>query len=167
MGRPGCVVGLLLAGALLAACDGDGGRIGPAPLSSTARNSPSVQQSFTSPTDEDCRPPSPQTTSSLAEVKGTRLWALVFGAMPLKAATNTKIVWRMSGHGAFQIAAKTTDGTGASMSFGPEPHQSSTWNVPNTDEWGTGFIFPKAGCWRVHAYRDDLAGDVYFLVVQA
>ena len=71
----------------------------------------------------------------------------------------------MGGHGAFNIGAKTTDGTSAHLAFGPEPHDGSTWNVPNTDEWGTGFIFPTTGCWRVHGWRDGTSGDVYFLVV--
>ncbi len=153
---------ILLSG-LLVACSN-----GPAPVSSAIQSSPSLEQSFSAPNDSDCRPPSPQTrpTPAQPEVKGTRLWALVFAPLPIVAAKDTKIVWRMSGRGAFQIAAKTTDGSGASMSFGPEPHSASTWNIPNTDEWGTGFIFPKGGCWRMHARRDDVAGDIYFLVVQ-
>ena len=105
------------------------------------------------------------TQTPLAEVQGSHLWALVFGPVPIKARTETKIVWRMGGHGAFNIGAKTTDGTSAQLTFGPELHDGSTWNVPNTDEWGTGFIFPTAGCWRVHAWRDGTTGDVYFLVV--
>jgi len=68
------------------------------------------------------------------------------------------------GRGVFNIAAETTDGTRARLTFGPAFHDSSTWTIPNTDEWGTDFIFPAAGCWRVHAWRDDTAGDVYFLV---
>jgi hypothetical protein len=102
----------------------------------------------------------------LAEVKGSRLWALVFAPLPIKARTETKIVWRMGGHGAFNIGAKTTDGTIAQLTFGPEPHDGSTWNVPNTDEWGTGFVFPKAGCWRVHASRDATVGDVLLNIVE-
>jgi hypothetical protein len=135
---------------------------------STIRTSPPPDQSFSAPTDSDCRPPSPQTRPSPAqpEVKGTRLWALVFAALPITAAKDTKIAWRMGGHGAFHVAAKTADGSGASLFFGPELHGASSWSVPNTDEWGTGFVFPTAGCWRVHASRDDVAGDVYFLVVQ-
>jgi hypothetical protein len=129
---------------------------------SPTKQSPATEVSFAAPTDTDCRPPSPETNRS--EVKGTRLWALVFAEMPIKAARDTKIVWRMSGHGAFHIAAKTTDGKSARLTFGPEPHGGSSWDIPDTDEWGSGFIFPTAGCWRVHASRDDLAGDVYFLV---
>jgi hypothetical protein len=71
----------------------------------------------------------------------------------------------MGGHGVFDIAAKTTNGTSAQLTFGPEPHGTSSWYIANTDEWGTGFIFPTAGCWRVHASRDGSSGDVFFLVV--
>jgi len=102
----------------------------------------------------------------LAEVKGSHLWALVFAPLPIKARTETKIVWRMAGRGGFNIAAKATDGTSGQLTFGPERHGSSTWNIPNTDEWGTGFVFPITGCWRVHALRDGTAGDVFFLIVE-
>jgi hypothetical protein len=118
---------------------------------------------FSAPLASECAPLPAQTP--LAEVKGSHLWALVFGPLPIKARTETKIVWRMGGHGAFDIVAKTTDGTSAQMTFGPEPHGTSSWYIANTDEWGTGFIFPAAGCWRVHAWRDGSSGDVFFLVV--
>jgi hypothetical protein len=119
---------------------------------------------FSAPKASDCRLASPQ--PALAEVKGSNLWALVFAPLPITAGTDTKIVWRMGGHGDFQIAAKTTDAATARLTFGPEPHGGSTWYIPNTDEWGTGMIFPTPGCWRVHASRDGTRGDVYFLVVQ-
>jgi hypothetical protein len=98
-------------------------------------------------------------------VKGSHLWALVFGPVPIKARTETKILWRMGGHGAFNIGAKTTNGTSAQLTFGPEPHDGSSWYIPNTDEWGTGFIFPTAGCWRIHAWRDGTSGDVFFHII--
>lgn len=120
---------------------------------------------FSAPKASDCRLASPQ--PGLAEVKGSNLWALVFAPLPIKAGTETKIVWRMGGRGDFQIAAKTTDGTSARLTFGPEPHGGSSWSIPNTDEWGTGMIFPTAGCWRVRAPRDVTRGDVYLLVVQS
>ena len=72
----------------------------------------------------------------------------------------------MGGHGTFNMGAKTTDGTSAQLTVGPEPHDDSTWNVPSTDEWGTGFIFPSGGCWRVHAWRDGATGDVFFNIVE-
>jgi hypothetical protein len=125
---------------------------------------PSTDVGFSAPLASACAALPAQTP--LAEVKGSRLWALVFAPLPIKARTDTKIVWRMGGHGAFHIEAKTTDGTGAQLTFGPEAHGGSTWYVPNTDEWGTGFIFPSAGCWRVHAWRDGSTGDVFFNIVE-
>ena len=83
--------------------------------------------------------------------------------MPIQASVETKIVWRMTGSGSFHIAARHTDGSMARLTFGPEAHGGSTWVKPG-DEWGTGFIFPETGCWRIHAQRADLAGDVYLLV---
>jgi len=53
--------------------------------------------------------------------------------------------------------------TMARLTFGPEAYGGSSWVKPG-DEWGTGFIFPEAGCWRVHAQRDDLVGDLYLLL---
>ena len=52
----------------------------------------------------------------------------------------------------------------ARLTFGPEAYGGSSWVKPG-DEWGTGFIFPEAGCWGVHAQRDDLVGDLYLLGV--
>ena len=123
---------------------------------------PSPDIGFSAPLASACGALPAQTP--LAEVKGSHLWALVFGPVPIKARTETKIVWRMGGHGAFNIGAKTTNGTSAQLTFGPEPHDGSSWYIPHTDEWGTGFIFPTAGCWRVHAGRDGTTGDVYLLV---
>ncbi len=130
-----------------------------ASVSSSSRNS-----ALSSPQASDCRLASPQ--PALAAVKGSNLWALVFAPLPIKAGTETKIVWRIGGRGDFHIAAQTTDGTTARLTFGPEAHGGSSWYIPNTDEWGTGMIFPTPGCWRVQASRDGIRGDVYFLAVQ-
>ena len=125
--------------------------------------SPVVDVGFSTPRVSDCRPSPP--ADALTAVEGSHLWALVFAPLPIRAGVDTKIVWRIGGRGLFNIAAKTTDGTTSRLTFGPTFHDSSSWIIPNTDEWGTGFIFPTPGCWRVHASRADTAGDVYFLVV--
>jgi hypothetical protein len=125
---------------------------------------PATDVGFSAPVASNCAALPAQTP--LAEVKGSHLWALVFAPLPIKARTETKIVWRMGGQGLFNIGTKTTDGTSARLTFGPEPHSGSSWSVPNTDEWGTGFIFPTAGCWRVHAWRDGTSGDAFFRVVE-
>lgn len=119
-----------------------------------------------------CRPASPSApmhapSTGLPEVRGTvtkgQLWALVFDALPLQAKQEVKIVWRMTGKGSFHISAQHTDGTRTKPVWGPQAHGGSTWNRPG-EEWGTGFVFPKAGCWRVHARRATTAGDVWFQV---
>src|SRR2546423_9812503 len=150
----------LAAGLLMAACHAE--RLSGS--ETAAFTSPSAEVGFSAPLASACGVRPAQTP--LAEVKGSHLWALVFAPLPIKARTETKIVWRMAGRGAFNIAAKATDGTSAQLTFGPERHEGSTWNIPNTDEWGTGFVFPIAGCWRVHASRDGTAGDVFFLIVE-
>jgi hypothetical protein len=108
--------------------------------------SPVADVGFSAPQVSDCRPSPP--SDALVAVKGSH-------------------VWRIGGRGVFNIEAKATDGTSARLSAGPTFHDSSSWVIPNTDEWGTAFFFPTPGCWRVHASRTGTAGDVYFLVVQA
>lgn len=157
--RPGYALSTLLAGALLtAACTPARATISQTPTP------PSTDDGFSAPLASNCAALPAQTP--LAEVKGSHLWALVFGPVPIKSRTDTKIVWRMGGRGLFNIGAKSTTGKSAQLTFGPEPHGGSSWYVPNTDEWGTGFIFPSADCWRVHAWRDGTSGDVFFQVVE-
>jgi hypothetical protein len=43
---------------------------------------------------------------------------------------------------------------------------ASSWGAlnPPGDDYGSGWMFPKPGCWRIHAARDNVAGDVWFQV---
>jgi hypothetical protein len=129
---------------------------------------PTVQRfSFAAPNSHSCQPPSPQRTSEggLTEVHGSadgaELWALVFRPMPVTAGHETKIVWRMTDDGPIDLTAKGQDGS--VVHSNPFPHNGSGWSKPG-DEWGTLFTFPSPGCWRVHASRRAVAGDVYFMV---
>ena len=163
LGRPLSVV---LAFALVGACSLTG--CTKQESSVQADRSPvsdSQDLAFPAPSSADCQPPSPKKPGS-SEVDGNGLWALIGDPLPTGKAT--KIVWRMHGGGSFHIGARTTDGSTARLTFGPDPHASSSWQIPNTNEWATGFLFRKAGCWRVHATRDDgTAGDVYLVVPSA
>ena len=159
--RLGYGVSTFLAAALLSVACAPARAIGSA---APTPSPPSPPVGFSAPLASACAALPAQTP--LAEVKGSRLWALVFGPVPIKARTDTKIVWRMGGSGTFDIGAKTTNGTSAELTFGPELHTSSDWNISNTDQWGTGFIFPTAGCWRVHASRGAATGDVYLLIAE-
>jgi hypothetical protein len=105
--------------------------------------------------------------TGLADVRGVArdadLWALPFAPLPFARGKEVKIVWRMTGSGPLKISAILPDGTRAKRTFGPEEHSGSNWQRPG-QEWGTGFIFPKAGCWRLHLSRTTGAGDVWLPV---
>jgi hypothetical protein len=79
----------------------------------------------------------------------------------------TKFVFRLSGHGPIQLWAVGPGGRRitprdvrdhGAFSFNP----SSTSSV--FEEWGSGWAFPTAGCWDIHAARDDVSGDVLMSV---
>jgi len=97
-------------------------------------------------------------TSSNAE-----LWALLFTTKSIHSGDAVKIVWRMTGSGAFHLGATSTAGSAAPLTFGPDGPRGSSWTRPG-EEWGTGFVFPSAGCWDMHAVRGTLSGDVWLLV---
>ncbi|GAB2924972.1 hypothetical protein GCM10027280_10270 [Micromonospora polyrhachis] len=76
------------------------------------------------------------------------------GERELQATEETKIVWRMTGTGDLRIRATGPDDVTVTPMWGPELHTGSNWSRPGT-EWGTGWIFPTAGCWTVQADRDN------------
>jgi hypothetical protein len=98
--------------------------------------------------------PSANATTGLQEAQGTgpgvSLWALFFN--DLKQGQEIKIVWRMTGTGDLSMHAVGPDGRTTTPIWGPEGHGSSNWERPG-DEWGTGWVFPVAGCWIVQATR--------------
>jgi hypothetical protein len=103
------------------------------------------------------------------EVQGTathaELWALIQSTtgVPPQAHSLVKIVWKMTGSGRFTVVALGPHGIKVSPSPGPIAHLGSSWNRPG-DEWGTGFSFPVAGCWDLHATRDNAFGDVWLTI---
>ncbi|NRQ35648.1 hypothetical protein HII36_27995 [Nonomuraea sp. NN258] len=102
------------------------------------------------------------------EVEGTardaELWGLLFtGPPPLPRGEEVKIVWRMTGDGPLKVSAALGDGTPAQLVWGPEAHGGSTWQRPG-QEWGTGFVFPKPGCWEIRLSRTRGSGQVWLSV---
>jgi hypothetical protein len=83
--------------------------------------------------------------------QGATLWALFFAPKAV-AGQEIKIAWRMTGTGDLAIAAAGPHGAAAKPSWGPEVHEGSSFQRPG-DEWGTGWVFPSAGCWTVNATR--------------
>jgi hypothetical protein len=95
---------------------------------------------------------------------GGELWALLGGGqLPEPKGSQVKIIWRMTGAGELHISTTGPTGRIIQPDWGPQPHGGSNWNRPG-DEWGVGFTFPVAGCWDVHAVRNDMSGDVYIMV---
>ena len=107
------------------------------------------------------------TGAGFPEVQGTardaELWGLLFSPVPFKRKKEIKIVWRMTGEGPLKAVATLPDGTRAKLAWGPEQHGGSTWHRPG-DEWGTGFAFPKAGCWKIELSRTRGSGTVWLPV---
>ena len=127
-----------------------------------------------------CQPPSPLGTfgTRLPESRGTTtqgsLWALFFpptrttwGPGPAifhgALGKDFKIVVRISGAGDLRISTESVDGQTLTPDWGPTAHSGSTWTRPG-NEWGIGFTFPTAGCWRLHVARAGAAGDVWIVL---
>ena len=95
-----------------------------------------------------------------------QLWALLFFD---KATPNTdlKFVWRITVTGAglgFHAQAQNENGTVILPVWGPDYHESSTWQRPGM-EWGTGFNFPEPGCWTITVSLGTTKGEIYVDVV--
>jgi hypothetical protein len=119
-----------------------------------------------------CSPPSPSSGHDLfATAAGTELWALPFAAAgePGAAALTgvvgkeTKIVFRMTSGIPRVFYSVAPDGTRVAPIW-MEPHVGSNWNRPGA-EWGAGFVFDTAGCWRIHAGTAPSFGDLWLSVV--
>jgi hypothetical protein len=120
---------------------------------------------FATATLATCQPSRIQTSKNdFPEIQGTmssegEMWALLFFDKA-HAKEELKIVWRITGTGEqFIVQARHEDGTVISPIWGPEAHGGSNWDRPG-DEWGTGFNFPKPGCWTLTATRGTTIGEI-------
>lgn len=91
------------------------------------------------------------------------LWGLVMAHVPVKRGDSVTIVWRMTGSGPVKFTASMQDGTTTALTWGPVAHGASSFRRPG-DEWGTGYQFPRPGCWKLHAERDVGSGDAWLRV---
>ena len=113
---------------------------------------------------------SPDRTSRIPEIRGRSastgitLFGLSFHGYPIPAGREAKLVWRMTGSGAFSLVAIGPQGQEVAPLWGPEAHPSSNWKRPG-DEWGTGLLFPEAGCWTVRATRGGDEATASILVI--
>jgi hypothetical protein len=112
-----------------------------------------------------CHPSRIQTSIiKFPEIQGTmstdgEMWALLFFDKA-HAKEDVKIDWRITGSDKqFTVVARHDDGTVISPIWGPDDHGSSNWDRPGY-EWGTGFNFPKPGCWVLTATRGKIRGEI-------
>lgn len=107
------------------------------------------------------------TSAGFLEVHGisqdAELWGLLFAEVPFERGQEVKIVWRMTGAGPFKASASLPSGERAEPVW-LEDHGGSNWQRPGY-EWGTGWVFPKAGCWKVELSRTRGSGHVWLRVV--
>jgi hypothetical protein len=111
-----------------------------------------------------CQPSKIQKSENeFLEIQGSmksegEVWALLFFET---AHTNEdeKIVWRITGEGdEFHAQAQSEDGTILTPIW-TEYHGGSNWQRPG-QEWGTGFNFPKPGCWEITVTRGETTGEI-------
>lgn len=120
------------------------------------------------PEQRACETPTPivKNADGWREARGTadrgETWALLFN--PHRHGERVKIAWRVTGSGPFSVAAHN-DGLSGPLApaSGPTEHISSNWNRPG-DEWGTRFVFPHGGCWRIDVTRGDVTARFWFTV---
>jgi hypothetical protein len=124
-----------------------------------------ASKSFATATLTACQPSRTQISKNeFPEIQGTmssdgEMWALLFFDKA-HAKEDLKIVWRITGSGQqFTVLARNEDGTVVSPTWGPEDHGGSSWERPGY-EWGTGFNFPKPGCWTLTATRGTTVGQI-------
>jgi hypothetical protein len=141
---------------VLAACAPAPNRLGAISAPSTpVATQPACQPSQIHPSKND-----------FPEIQGTmksdgELWALLFFG-EAHAEQDEKIVWRITSTGTgkqFDVQAQHEDGTIIRPIWGPEYHGGSNWERPG-DEWGTGFNFPKPGCWTLTVTRGATIGEI-------
>ena len=88
-----------------------------------------------------------------------KTYALVIAALPLTVGKSAKIVWQVPTTGSFRVVARQMGRSPVEPAWGPTRHGASTFDptrrtpapslaLPTGAEYGTGWVFPKAGCWR-------------------
>ncbi|WP_336212357.1 hypothetical protein [Nonomuraea sp. LPB2021202275-12-8] len=138
---------------------------GPSPSpTGTAGGSPSPSPAVTR---ETCNgTPLHTSANGFLEVRGTsadaELWGLLFAEVPFKRGKEIKIVWRMTGEGPLEVSASLPSGKQAKLVW-LEDHGGSNWQRPG-HEWGTGWVFPEPGCWKVKLSRTRGSGHAWLRV---
>jgi hypothetical protein len=120
-----------------------------------------------------CAPPSPRNGNEVfGTTVGGKFWAVAFRPLGSSWASDetaslaevvgkeTKIVFKLTAGQPSIFYAASPDGSRRKPIWGPTPHGSSSW-IRYGAEWGAGFVFGQAGCWRIHAGRGTTSGDIF------
>src|SRR5260370_7882 len=99
-------------------------------------------------------------------MRSSRSWdsatsAWIWAGVRVHSGQEVKVVWRMTGAGELQLGAVGPAGRRISPDW-IQAHEGSNWQRPG-QEWGSGFTFPVAGCWDLHATRGASSGDVWLV----
>lgn len=117
-------------------------------------------------TEETCNGTPLLHTGHWLEVRGSsedaEVWGLLFAQVPFEAGEEVKIVWRMTGEGPLEVKATGPGGKKAKLAW-LEEHGGSNWQRPG-HEWGTGWVFPGPGCWKVELSRTRGSGHAWLRV---
>lgn len=94
------------------------------------------------------------------------IWALLFFG-EAHVNKDLKIVWRITAtepDADVNFQAHNEEGSILQPIWGPEFHPESTWERPGL-EWGTGFNFPKPGCWTITVMLGATEGEIFLDVL--
>ena len=131
----------------------------------------------------DCAPASPRNTKVAGtgpfEVFGTaagaQFWALLFLPPGTTWASETeaeleglvgkemKIVFRLTSGIPTNFFAVMPGASRVNPNWKSRMHTGSNWARPGS-EWGAGFVFPRTGCWRIHAGSPPVQADLTLLI---
>lgn len=114
---------------------------------------------------EVCEPNTVDSSGDIQADSGEiEVWALFFATYSglavgepvfVPQGEEIKIVWRATGEGDVSFQGLGPNGSSVSPIWGPDGPRSSNWDSHPGEEWGTGWIFPEAGCWSIELRRGD------------
>lgn len=93
---------------------------------------------------------------------------LITRHFPIRKRNQVKIVWRVTGTGSVALEVRGPGGEPAEVLSGPDSHGRGASNfIAPGDEWGSGYSFDRAGCWRIRIARGSDSAVVTLAVEKA
>ncbi len=128
----------------------------------TPRPSPAATAGCTS---DEWMPSSAGGYETQGEPVSAGLWVLILtgSLQDVVAGRSIKIIVKMTGSGALVIGA-TLGSAQLTPETAPQRHTGSNWDRPGP-EWGTSWVFPTSGCWKVQASTGSHHADVWLKVL--